>query len=409
MNPKRILLITSWYNRAEDNPNLINDLSAQLSRDGHHVTVVAVDWYGGASGVAHYRESEGTEVLFVTPPPAARRTMLRRAFRFVAISFATPRKIKPMLAGRQFDLIVAIAPLSNQIATVRWAQRRFRCRSYLYVTDFFPHHHRQIRSMPGGVAFRAALAIETALMRRFDVIGCMSPANLIYLRSHYALRDGQRSEVLGLWGPIDRPAAADRSSVRTLHGLPLDRSIAIYGGQLSAGRGFDEVLEAARLARHARPDLFFLIIGQGPLEKEIAAAADEGGNIVVKPRVPREQYLTLLAACDVGLVCTVPGVDVPTFPSKTIDLLRAGLPIAASVENTTDYAEFIRSNGIGIAVEAGSGQRFLDAICTIVDHPEQAEETITAGRDTLLRCFDVRKITARLLAQSFPEDVISAA
>jgi glycosyltransferase involved in cell wall biosynthesis len=271
------------------------------------------------------------------------------------------------------------------------------------VTDFFPHHHRQIGVMPGGAIFRLALAVETWLMRRCAVIGCMSVANLAYLRSHYDLGAKPRTEVLGLWGPTDRPDPADRSAVRSAHGLPVDRPVVIYGGQLTAGRGFDEVLEAARLSAQRGLDPFFLIIGQGSLERELAQAAATGGNIAVKPRIPREDYLTLLAACDVGIVCTVPGVDVPSFPSKTIDLLRAGVPIAASVERTTDYADFIRDNGLGVTVEAGSAERLLGAITAIIEQPEPARRAMAvAARETLDRVFDVRKVSRRLIAQSFP-------
>jgi len=399
----KILIITAGYHRSSDNPSLYNDLASQFSRDGHAVTVVAVDWAGDSIGAERYREADGTEVLFVAPPRLRRRSMARRALRFVTVSFLLQAQMKRFLRDRSFDLIVTTAPLTNMMAMVRWALRRFRCRSYAHVTDMFPYHHRQIGVMPGGFTFRVALAIETALLRMHDVIGCMSPMNLDYLRSHYALGGKTRAEVLSLWGPTDRPAPANRQVVREKYALPIDRSIVIYGGQLSAGRGFDEVLGAARLAAQQRPDLFFLIIGQGPLAEEIALAAADNGNIAVEPRIPREEYLTLLAACDVGIVCTVPGVDVPTFPSKTIDLLRAGVPIAASVERTTDYADFVRDNQVGVAVEAGSAERLLGAITAIVDDPDRARGMKAAAGETLDRVFDVAKVSRRLIAQSFPE------
>lgn len=405
MDGKNILLITSWFNRSRDNPNLINDLAAQLGRDGHHVTVIAVDWHGGPDGEdAHYVDDDGVEVVFIRPEQIATRTLLRRARKFVTTSFRALRKARPHLEGRRFDLLLAIAPLTNQLAPVLWAQRRFKCRSYVYVTDFFPHHHRQIGVVPGGAVYRVALAVETMLLRSFDVIGCMSPANAKYLRRHYRLRDEQRVEILPLWGPIDAPET-DVAAVRAKYDLPVERKIVVYGGQLSEGRGFDEILAAARLASAARPDLFFLIIGSGPLEGQIAEAVAQGqSNIMLRTRIAREDYLALLAACDIGLVCTVPGVDVPSFPSKTIDLLRAAIPVVASVETTTDYGDFVREHGFGIAIEAGSPERMLAAIARIVDRPDEAATMRAAGRRTLETVFDVSKVGSRLIAQSFPEE-----
>ncbi|WP_116092031.1 glycosyltransferase family 4 protein [Sphingomonas crusticola] len=402
---KRIILLTSSYSRSVGDPSLINDLSAQLATDGHQVTVVAMDWRDRPeTSSAHYREPNGTEVLFLIPPPLPRRTIFRRGLRFLTAASSLVRDARRAMRGRDFDLMIVIAPLTQQRALIKWAKRSFTCRSYVYVTDFFPFHHQQIGAMPGGAVARIAYLVEASLLRMFDVIGCMSPANIRYLKSHYRLKPTQRVEELSLWGPTDPPPAEDQATVRGRFDLPLDRPIVAYGGQLSAGRGFDVVLEAARLASESRPDLFFLIIGEGPLAGMIAEAAGRQGNIAVKPRVPRESYLSLLAACDVGLVCTVTGVDVPTFPSKTIDMLRAGVPIAAAVESTTDYADFVRDNEIGVAVEAGSGARLLGAIVTIVDDPAAAARMAAAGRATLERVFDVAKVSRRLVAQSFPEE-----
>lgn len=405
MSSKNILVITSSFNRSEDNPNLINDLVGQLSRDGHRVMVIAVDWNGSPGRVACYIDSDGAKIVFIPPEQMTRRTMFHRAFRFATASFGVLRKARPHVEGLRADLLVAIAPLTNQLALILWLQRHLKCRSYAYVTDFFPYHHRQIGMVPAGAPFLVARVVEAWLLRMFDVIGCMSPANITYLRAHYRLRPCQHAEVLPLWGRIDAPAPKDKSTVRAAHNLPSDRRIIVYGGQLSEGRGFDEILATARLASMQRSDLFFLIIGTGPLEGRIRDAVACGqNNIALRTRIARADYLSLLAACDIGLVCTVPGVDVPTFPSKTIDLLRASVPVVASVEVTTDYGNFVQQHGFGVAIDAGSPERMLAAIAGIVDHPEKAETMRVAARKTLVQVFDVRKISWRLIAQCFPEE-----
>ena len=47
--------------------------------------------------------------------------------------------------------------------------------------------------------------------------------------------------------------------------MPLDRKILVFGGQITEGRGVEEMLAAAALLKKARPDLAFLLIGEGGL------------------------------------------------------------------------------------------------------------------------------------------------
>ncbi len=51
----------------------------------------------------------------------------------------------------------------------------------------------------------------------------------------------------------------------------------------------------------------------------------------------------LLNAADIGLVFTQPDVSVCPFPSKTVDYMRAHLPILAAVEHSGDYAHIIQN------------------------------------------------------------------
>src|SRR5690606_15720497 len=110
---------------------------------------------------------------------------------------------------------------------------------------------------------------------------------------------------------------------------------------------------AASIAATRELPVMFLVIGDGPLREAVEAARFvNASHLRWLPRVPRNEYLKVLSACDIALVCTVRNVDIPSFPSKTIDYLRVGLPIVAAVEATTDYGDYLASRGVGVAVEA---------------------------------------------------------
>jgi glycosyltransferase involved in cell wall biosynthesis len=281
-----------------------------------------------------------------------------------------------------------------------WALRSAKVGSYAYLVDFFPFHHRAIGVMPGGVIFRIAHCMESAFLRRFSVVGCMSPLGLDYLGRNYALKPDQPTGLVSLWGPQSLAPDADPNVVRTIHGLPTDRPIAVFGGQVTHGRGIEDILATAKLAREAKSDLVFLFIGAGPLAPLVQQAIDGGSpNVRLISELGRDEYLTLVAACDVGLVATVANVDVPTFPSKTIDYLRAGLPVAASVEASTDFDDFVEAQGFGVAVTAGDPARMLKAVESILADDGGRRAMISAGRRTLSEVFNVEVAVTKMLAQ----------
>jgi hypothetical protein len=113
--------------------------------------------------------------------------------------------------------------------------------------------------------------------------------------------------------------------------------------------------------------------------------------------MPRTEYLSLISACDVGIVCTVTGVASSSFPSKTIDYLRAGLPIVAAVEPNSDYRGFLSRWNIGISIPAGDPAALFRTIVGLVDDAGMAASIERNARACLEEVFDVRAAVKRLL------------
>ena len=404
VDSKRILFLCTRFETSDDNPYLTNDLVNALAATGNIVQVVALQWSPPPGGPPKaYRQANGVDVLFLSPRQLERLgKLVALGSKWIGSSLLAIRHIRRLLADRDFDLLIGFSPVVTCAFPILWAMRRFRCASYVYVTDFFPFHQRGAGQITNPFIFEIARRVETALLRQFDVIGCMSRLGVGYLKRNYKLRPEQRAEILPLWGASEFAPDVNRSAERRSYNLPVDKPIALFGGQISEGRGIVEILSTARIARSLRPDIFFLLIGRGRLVPLVEAYIEEGaGNLVLMDAIPRDRYLALVAACDVGIVSTIANVDVPTFPSKTIDYLRAGLPVVASVEKTTDYGEFVTKRSFGVAVEAGDPRRLFDAIGRVLDDPSRALAMREAGRRTLAEVFDVRKAAETIIRQSF--------
>ena len=397
-----VLMVFSKFGRTAESRYLTNDLADAFAARGFAVRVIHLPWDEPRdAGEAFYVQENGVEVL-VSPPVSLSRLGRLGALcaKWGGSSFIAARRGRRRFGRRPADLVIGMSPIVVGAFVFLWALRSARLGSYAYLVDFFPFHHRAIGVMPGGLIFAFARWLESALLRRFTVVGCMSPLGLDYLERRYDLRPGQATGVVSLWGPQTLAPEGDRGAARRRHDLPVDRPIAVFGGQITHGRGIEDVLACAELARGTRAGPLFLFIGDGPLAALVRGAVEGGSsNVRLLASMGRDEYLALVAACDVGLVATVADVDVPTFPSKTIDYLRAGLPVVASVEATTDFDAFVSERGFGLAVKAGDPAAMLAAIEAVLADPGRRRDMASAGRRTLREVFNVDIAVAGMLAQ----------
>ena len=391
----RVLMVTMQYPTGSGQSYLTTELADALVSAGHEVEVLHIDWTGSPkSRIEELRTAAGVRVVRCAPKYLSGFGRLARH----SSKFILSGRHAARVAARHFDLasfdvafawmpLVAIAPLVKRMESARIVHRT------LFVWDFFPDHHYEIGRMPGGLPLRVARAWEQRLLRHFTTIVCTLPANADYLRRRFRLGPEQRVLVTPIWGPTKPVEAVDRAAVRQRHGLPPNAPIAVFGGQLTQGRGFEQMLAAADAAMAAKAKLNFLFIGDGRLAPAIRDRAALQPNLLYRPSLTRADYLELLGACDVAMLATVPGVTSFSMPSKTIDYLRAGLPIVAAVEHGNDFIRILEDYGVGTAVPFGESELFfLEAQRLISQGPVRR-----AAKLCLEEIFDVRHALAAVL------------
>lgn len=398
-----ILILTTQFSARGAPADPPRQLADAFVADGHRVKVIVIPWQVPQEQVERYEEHDRLSVLRV--PPLETRAFGRVGsllMRWAFSSWRARHHAEAFVGDDPVDLVYASSPAVTMAFLIRWALRRFAARSYLYIVDFFPFHQRAIGLVPPGPIFRLARDQENRLIHKFDVVGCMSPRNIAYLKAHYTLRPKQRVELLPLSTAIEPERTVDIPAVRTCHGLPVGKVIAIFGGQITEGRGIEQIIETARRARETLPNLHFVLAGKGPLVHLVEAYVAQGGdNLTLLPSMPRDAYLDLAAACDIGLVVTVPVADIPTFPSKTLDYLQASLPVVAAVEADTDFRGFVAEHGFGRVVQAGDTDAFLQALAELAADPLLRKSMARAGRIALVETFDVKK-SAKQIFDSIP-------
>jgi len=361
----KILVLTTAYDTHCATP-LAAELATELAAE-HEVQVLATDW-NLAPGTPS-KTINGNGYRAVVKSPVGFGKMGKLVLSSLKLAWLA-RRLGP------FDKVIAFSPAITLWAPLLIAQGA----KTVYITDFFPYHNCQLGMIPKAAEAPLA-AVESFLFRRCDTLAVMSPRGVDYLRDHYQL-SGQAVKVVPLWSGGFKQQTSTRSETRRRHRLPLGATIALFGGQIERGRGIESIVEASKLL----PDVHFLFVGSGSLQHLVTGSP----NLQHIAAVPREDYLAIASACDVGIVATVAGVDVPTFPSKTIDYAYSDLAIAAAVEESSDYPAFIEEQGLGNAVVAGDSAALAQVIA----------DTVKQGH-TDIRAIASRVFSARRAARQF--------
>jgi hypothetical protein len=178
------------------------------------------------------------------------------------------------------------------------------------------------------------------------------------------------------WDPPDpRP--------RLLHealGLEPDTRVVLYLGQVAAGRGVEELVEAIGLVDRTA----LVVAGMGTTYDAVRAAAEVGPNrdrVHFLPAVPAAEIPLVVASADVAAMPiqpTSPNNRMST-PTKLFDAIGAGTPVVAS--NLPAIASIVEASGCGVLCDPTDPADIARAIREIVDAPAERR---AAYRDACL-------------------------
>jgi hypothetical protein len=140
--------------------------------------------------------------------------------------------------------------------------------TYLLLKDIFPQNAVDLGMMSvsgvKGLLYRFFRKKEKKLYALSDYFGCMSPANVEYIIRHNNEIDKDNVEVApnSVELRAESPESVDRLQVREKYGLPVDKPVFIYGGNLGKPQGIPFLMECLE-ANANRQDCHFVVFGTG--------------------------------------------------------------------------------------------------------------------------------------------------
>ena len=83
-------------------------------------------------------------------------------------------------------------------------------------------------------------------------------------------------------------------------------------------------------------------------------------------RLPKEDYDTVVAACDVGMIFLDHRFTIPNFPSRLLSYMQAKIPVLACTDVNTDIGKVIVDKGFGWWCESNNIEMFEKTIRVIM-------------------------------------------
>ena len=430
---------------------IYSDLMRKFRDEGHNVYVVAPRErrVGLPMGLVHvnddvnHNEKWGrVHILGVKTLNLQKTSTVEKGVGQVLVEGQYKRAIKKYFGGVKFDLILYSTPPITFPKVIAYLKKQNpQTVSYLLLKDIFPQNAVDLGMLPAspkpspqgkGLLSTVMGWVKYQLYRYFrrkekrlyalsDYIGCMSPANVEYVLKHnpWLIDNVNHNDNLD----VDRVEVAPnsvellddnlnlndkdnlkRETIRRKYGLPTDRPVFIYGGNLGKPQGIPFLIECLE-ANKEREDCHFLVIGTGTelpkLEAWFKGLAENTENkkhqelenlrinpsefdrlealnlkpetrhlaVTVMKGLPKDEYDMLVRSCDVGLIFLDHRFTIPNYPSRVLSYMENRMPILCATDPNTDMGRIAEENGYGYWCESNS----VEAFTAIVDKMMRAD------------------------------------
>lgn len=194
-----------------------------------------------------------------------------------------------------------------------------------------------------------------------------------------------------------------RKRLREAYGLPTDRAVFLYGGNLGKPQDIPFLIRCLK-ENKGKSDRFFLICGSGTEYERLhsyyeSIKADEDCNIKLLKELPKEEYEQLPKICDAGLIFLDHRFTIPNFPSRILSYMEAGIPVLAATDRHTDMKNVILKGQFGDWCESVSASDFTQMLDRFIADPDRRKICGENARKFLERHFTTRQTAEKILGR----------
>jgi len=345
----------------------------------------------------------GMKVLRVRTGNITKTNIIEKGIATLMIGTQFKYAINKYFGSIKFDLVLYSTPPITIVNTVSYIKQRDNAYSYLMLKDIFPQNALDICLLKKtgwkGLATRYFFAKEKDLYMLSDHIGCMSEANVNYLKKNNSYLEDDKIDVCpNTIDPIEI-CDVDKNILREKYKLPKNKIIFVYGGNFGKPQDVNYIIEVLK-SNEKNINCHFVMCGSGTDFHKVKeyGESSNSNHIKVINSLSKKEYSELLDACDVGLIFLDHRFTIPNFPSRLLDYMNHRLPVIASTDKNTDVGEVITSGGFGWWCESNDVNKFNSILNNIISNPMLIREKGNLGRMYLENNYHTRIAYERIIS-----------
>lgn len=403
---KKLLIVTQYFPPEVGAPqNRLFELAVRLKTSGIKVTVLtAMPNY--PSGIIHddykgekylYEEIEGIPVhrasIYATQSKGLVKR-LRNYFSFVHSSYFTgKRKIK----GTFDYLMCESPPLFLGISAYRLS-KHFKAKFIFNVSDLWPESAEKLGLVKNKMMLNVAYRLESFLYNKSQLITGQTQGIVLDINKRFP-------EKSTYWLPngVDLnffdPDKYDKSW-RVEKGYRPDDILILYAGIIGHAQGLEIILKAANEIKENNT-VKFILLGSGPLKKELIDKRDKMGlnNVIFEDLVQKSKIPSIISSVDISIV-PLRRLDIfkGAIPSKIFENCAMKKMLLLGVEGEAKEL-FIDQGKSGLFFEPENHIDLKDKILKVIDQPELISRYGEAGNIFVKKNFDRNKIASDFLKE----------
>lgn len=403
--------------------SIYSDLMREFVNNGHEIYIMNANerCYGHPTQIFEYPH---VKILRVRTLNIQKTNVIEKGIGTLSLEYLFKKAIKRYWNNIKFDLVLYSTPPITFNNVIEYVKKKYGAKSYLLLKDIFPQNAVDLGMFSkSSFIYKMFRKKEERLYQISDFIGCMSPANVKYVLEHNPFEDAKKVEVcpnsieIFQGTSIDCPKDtqkmlkgtqmdaeglkdtqmtlmvadnADKKALFEKYGIPLDKTIFIYGGNLGKPQGIDFLLKVVE-ANEKSENSFIAIVGSGTEFHRIENWFKEHHpkNALLKSVLPKSDYDRLVSSCDVGLIFLDSRFTIPNYPSRLLSYLENKMPIIMATDKNTDIGSIAHNNGYGEWVESGDLDGFMAMMDKLSSNAQLRKEMGEKGYQFLLNNYTV--------------------
>jgi glycosyltransferase involved in cell wall biosynthesis len=230
-------------------------------------------------------------------------------------------------------------------------------------------------------------------IRRADFIVCISSFHRKFFLEHGARPEQLVTVYCGIDTKLFSPGRRKRE--------PNQRYRILSAGRLVEKKGFEWVIRAGEILKQRGIDFECVIGGSGPLEADLRRQVEKAGLSdrveITGQAIKQEEIPGFMHAGDVYCLPCVwaEDNDVDGLPQMLMEAMACGLPVVST--RLVGIPDLVIDGKTGLLVEPNQAEPLADALERLYADPDLAERLAAAGREHVLRDFDLSTCLTPLL------------